>query len=276
MDSIVGLGNAGVAIVNKFAQYPQYKTYKLDVDIDCTSDTFSWKRPENYEDYERKCPSLTEFFNDIEGEILFVVGGGGKISVASLAILKYLKEHTLNVLYIKPDLQFLSHDAKLLHNMVYNVLQEYSRSGVFKRLYLVDNKVLETITPGVTIKNFYDKLNEAIVSTLHMINVFNHNDSITDTFMAPPKGASISTVGFVDPGKNQDKPFFLLDNVSDVVYYYAYNKLRLENEDNLFSQIKNSITEKNTEEVRLTYGIFETEYDQDYIYCVNHSSVIQT
>ena len=275
MDTIIGLGSAGCNIVDEFTKYSQYRGYKLDVDLKEGQYTFPLKRFGNLEDYERNCPDLTHFFEGVEGEILFVIGGAGKISSAALAILRYLKHCQINVLYIKPDLTFIGKEAKLLNNLTYNVLQEYARSGVFKRLYLVDNVILEKVTPDVTVKNFFHKLNEAVVSTFHMINVFNHIDSIADTFSEPPPGARISTIGFVNPEKNQDKMFFLLDNVSDVVYYYGYNKMKLEEEHNLFSEIKNSIMKKNSEGVRITYGIFETDYNQDYIYCINHSSVIQ-
>ena len=30
MDTVIGLGKAGCAIADKFAQYPQYKTFKID------------------------------------------------------------------------------------------------------------------------------------------------------------------------------------------------------------------------------------------------------
>ena len=41
------------------------------------------------------------------------------------------------------------------------------------------------------------------------------------------------------------------------------------------SEIKKTISSKKKEDVRVTYGIFETDYEQDYIYCLNHTSVIQ-
>lgn len=206
---------------------------------------------------------------------VFVVGGGGKISSAALGILKQIKNYKLNVLYIKPDLSFLGREEYLLDKMLFHVFQEYARSGVFKRLWLVDNPKLEKIIPPTSIKNYYDNLNDAIVSTIHMVNVFNHIESVTDTFATPPDAARISTIGFVNPEKNQDKMFFLLDNVSDVVYYYGYNKMKLEDGNNLLSQVKASIKKKTKEGVRVSYGIFETNYEQDYIYCVNHSSLIQ-
>ena len=72
-----------------------------------------------------------------------------------------------------------------------------------------------------------------------------------------------------------DHVFFSLDNVSDIVYYYTHNKEKLESDFELMGKIKEAVSEKKEEGLRVTYGIFETDYEQDYIYCLNHSSVIQ-
>ena len=69
--------------------------------------------------------------------------------------------------------------------------------------------------------------------------------------------------------------FFSLDNVSDIVYYYTHNKNKLESDFELMNKIKKAVASKKVDVSRVTYGIFETDYEQDYIYCLNHSSVIQ-
>lgn len=275
MDTVIGLGRAGCAIADAFAQYSQYKTYKIDTGLQVSESTFALKECQKIEDYEKNCPDMSQFLEGVSGDILFVVGGGGKVSLASLSILESLKEHKINILYIKPDEDFLGSEGKLINNLVYNVFQQYARSGVFNRLYLIDNALVEKAIPPSSLKNYYINLNEAIVSSMHMINVFNHIPSVTDTFSSLPVAARISTIGFVEPKKNIDKMFFSLDNVTDRVYYYACNKARLENENNLFGEIKNALKRKMEPGVRLSYGIFETDYEQDYIYCVSHTSVVQ-
>ena len=275
MDTVIGLGKAGCAIADSFGEYSQYKAYKIDIGLSPSANTFSLKEGQNIEDYEKNCPDASKFFEGVSGDILFVVGGGGKSSLASLSLLESLRHCNISVLYIKPEEDFLAAEGKLINNLVFNVLQEYARSGIFDRLYLVDNVLVEKAIPPTSLKNHYINLNEAIVSSLHMINVFNHIPSVTDTFSSLPIGTRISTIGFVEPKKNVDKMFFSLDNVSDRVYYYACNKMRLETENNLFGEIKNSLKRKMEADVRVSYGIFETDYDEDYIYCVAHTSAIQ-
>ena len=104
MDTIIGLGNAGCNIVDKFAKYPQYLTYKLDVGLKRTPTTFPLKQHEKFEDYEEKVPSLKAFFKELTGEILFVVGGSGKVSSASLSILEYLKKYKIKTKFLSMEM----------------------------------------------------------------------------------------------------------------------------------------------------------------------------
>ena len=132
-------------------------------------------------------PTLQHFFRGVRGDILFVVGGGGKISSAALATLSYLKNKcNISVLYIRPELSLLNEVQTKLEKLVFNVFQEYARSGVFKRLYLISNEEVESVLGGVSIKNYYNKINQMIVSTLHMINVYDNNESLTNTFSDLP------------------------------------------------------------------------------------------
>jgi hypothetical protein len=276
MDAVIGLGNAGCNIVDEFAKYPQYKTYKIDVGLEKTKTTFPLEERKRVEEYESKLPNLKYFFRGLRGEILFVVGGGGKISSASLAVLKHLKNKCkISVLYVRPSLGVLNEQQSKLQRMAFGVFQEYARSGVFERLYIVSNEEIEHMLGGISIKNYYNKINEIVVSTLHMINVYKNNKSITNTYGDLPLGARITTFGMYDEKENEDKMFFSLDNISDVVYYYAYNKNRLETDSTLMADIKRNIEQNKFEEIRATYGIYETDYEQDYVYSLYHTSEIQ-
>ncbi|SVE03572.1 uncharacterized protein METZ01_LOCUS456426, partial [marine metagenome] len=216
MDTIIGLGNAGCNIADKFAKYSQYLTYKLDVGLKRTKTTYPLKKYQKFEDYEEKLPSLKTFFKEVDGNILFVVGGSGKVSSASLSILQYLKKHKINILYIKPELSLLNESQTQLERLTYNVFQEYTRSGIFERMYIVSNEEISQIVGDISVKNYNEKINEMIVSTIHMINIYKNNESVTDTFCELPVGARLTTIGLLDLEKNKDRMFFSLDNISDV------------------------------------------------------------
>ena len=54
-------------------------------------------------------------------------------------------------------------------------------------------------------------------------------------------------------------------------YYYAINKKKLETDGDVLKKIRKQIENK----IETSYGIYATEYEQDYIYTVAHSSEIQ-
>jgi len=290
MDSVVGIGEIGCNIADGFSNYSQYKVYKINVDDDLDSTDWSWasydvdensgyekdgvyrfRKQDSPEQYEKNCPNLGHFFRNIKGEVLFVVSGSDSVSAATLAILQQIKDCDINILYIKPELESLSPD-KIKHEwVVFNVLQEYARSGVFKRIYLVNNSEIEKHLGEVPVIGYYDRLNEMIVSTFHMINVYNHNEPEVSTFSEPDKINRISTIGFVNFENGEKKLFYSLDEVKELCYYYAINKKKLEEDGELFKKIKDQV--KN--DVKTGYGIFATKYAEDYSYVVAHSSEIQ-
>lgn len=273
MDTVIGLGEAGCNIADQFARYSQYKIYKIDCGLEGLRQEGVYNMPwqDSPERYEEKCPDMTNFFKDVSKDVLFVVGGSGNISGAALSILQYIKHCNINILYIRPDLESISVTKMKQEWVTFNVLQEYARSGVFNRIYLVDNSKVEENLGNVPVIGYYDKLNSMIVSSLHMINVYNHINSVVDTFSEPLAGRRISTIGIHDSKNNQNNLFYLLDNVSEMRYYYAINQEKLETDGDILKKVREQIKG----EAEASYGIFATNYDQDYVYTVAHSSEIQ-
>ena len=273
MDTVIGLGQAGCNIADEFAKYDQYKIFKIDCGLEGLQQEGVYDMPwqDSPERYEEKCPDLSKFFKDVTGEVLFVLGGSGNISGAALSILKHLKHCDINILYIRPDLESITVTKVRQEWVVFNILQEYARSGVFKRIYLVDNSKVEEYLGDVPVIGYYERLNNMIASTLHMINVYDHIEPVVDTFSRPLSGRRVSTIGFYDEKNNENKLFYLLDNVGEMRYYYAINKEKLETDGDILKKIREQIKS----EVDTSYGIFSTNYDQDYVYTVAHSSDIQ-
>ena len=273
MDTIIGLGAAGCNIADEFAKYSQYKIYKIDNGLDGLRQEGIYDMPwqDSVERYEEKCPDMTNFFKGLSGDVLFVLGGSGNISGAALSILEYIKHCNINILYIRPDLESISITKKNQEWVVFNVLQEYARSGVFERIYLVDNSKVEENLGNVPVIGYYDKLNSVIVPSLHMINVYNHIGSVVNNFSKPLSGRRISTIGFYDVENNENNLFYSLDNVGEMRYYYAINREKLETDGDILKKVREQIKG----DTEASYGIFATNYEQDYVYTVAHSSEIQ-
>ena len=273
MDTVIGLGEAGCNIADEFAKYSQYKIYKIDSGLVGLKQEGVYDMPwqDSTERYEEKCPDMTNFFRGLSGDVLFVLGGSGNISGAALTILEHIKHCNINILYIRPDLDSINIIKQRQEWVVFNVLQEYARSGVFERIYLVDNSKVEQALGKVPVIGYYDKLNSVIVSSLHMINVYNHIGSVVNTFSKPLAGRRISTIGFYDTKNNENNLFYSLDNVGEMRYYYAINREKLETDGDILKKVREQIKG----DTEASYGIFATNYEQDYVYTVAHSSEIQ-
>ena len=147
METIIGLGNAGCSIAEKFLQYPQYSIYLLDSEKRTTPGArfHLIKEQSSHEEYERACPNLEYYFSDINSSCLLIVGGSGTISGTSLRILEQLSHLNVSVLYVRPDTELLSQTKRLQNNVVFGILQEYARSGVLEKFYVVQNSKLVDI-----------------------------------------------------------------------------------------------------------------------------------
>ena len=80
---------------------------------------------------------------------------------------------------------------------------------------------------------------------------------------------------FTSKEKNEESFFFPLDSVTDRCYYYAINKVVLEEDGKLFGTIKEQVRERSLSEDRVSYKVYSTKYTENLCYCVAHSNQIQ-
>jgi len=273
--NIVGIGSAGCNIASHFGEYPQYEIYKIDVGIEGER-CYSVPHCETAEEYEAvKLPRMKTFFKGMKGETLVVVGGSGKISCASLRILENIKKLPISILYIKPDMTLLNGSSLLRERVVFGVLQEYTRSGVFEKMYLVSNEMLDEILDGAPIIGYHERLNEILVPTFHMLNVFSNNEPIIGKIEKPKITHRIVTLGLYDPDQNQEKKFFSLDNVREKCYIYGINEEKLKNDGKLFKKIMSQVKSKSEENVKISYAVYSTNYDYDIAYVIERTPYVQ-
>jgi len=273
--NIVGLGDAGCNIASTFAQYPQYKIYKINLDIEGEG-CYNIIKCETAEQYETvSLPKIKSFFKGIKGETLFVVAGSGKISCASLRILESLKKLPISILYVEPDMDVLTQTQELQERVVKSVLQEYTRSGVFEKMYIVSNPKIESTIGGAPIIGYYDKLNETLVSTIHMINVCENTKPVIGKIPGPKITHRIVSLGMLDIEKSEEKMFFSLDNPRERCYIYSINEERLKTDEGLFTRLKNQIKSKSQENLNISFAVYANDFGYDLGYILERTPHIQ-
>jgi hypothetical protein len=274
--NIIGLGQAGYNIAETLSQYHQYNVYKIDVGAK-GHQCYDVEEQEDPESYEENSPDLGSFFKGTKGETLFIIGGSGHISAMCLRIMEQIKDKCeLSVLYIRPDTSLLSKNKSLHENSTFNILQQFARSGLLKMLYLVSNTNLEKILGNVPIIGYNSKINELLVSTIHMINVFRNSEPVMGKIEDPEEKCRIATVGISDIEGSEEKSFFSLDRTKEKCYIYSINEERLKTEGDLRKKIVSTVkAQAETEDMKVSFGVFPTNYEQDYCYILNYTSIIQ-
>ena len=271
--NVIGLGTAGCNIARKFAKYPQYNICTIDA---AEGADVKVRERSTHEKYDEYFPKIRKKIKLSDEDCLVAVCGAGKISGGVLKLLQQLADHETSVLYIQPDLALLSEVQKTQEKIVRNILQEYARSGLLKRIYLVDNILLQKGVGEVPIWGYFDTLNQALVNTLHMINVFKYSSPVLGNFIDPSELSRIATIGVMDLENDEEKWFFNLTNPRDVVYYYGINEEMLKTDGSLFKQITEFVKSKVQEKISVSYGVFQTTYEQKYCYCIKYSSMVQS
>jgi hypothetical protein len=272
MDTIIGLGKAGCNIARKFEKYSQYEIFKLDTSFFDENNYYRLEKHQKPEDYEANCPDLTYFFKYARGNTLFITSGASSVSLATLNILSQLKDKCkLSVLYVKPNMGALVGQSKLIERSVYFILQEFARSGALESLYVVENEKIEKLLGGLPVIGYYDRINDTIVSIIHMINVFDNTESVINTFSDMHETSRIATFGIINPQTGEENSLFDLDNVREKRYYYAVPEEKLKTDNQLLSKVREQVgNEQGT-----SYGIYSTKYQVEYIYSVSRSSQVQ-
>jgi len=276
MSSVIGLGEVGSAVANEFKKYPPYTVYTITVGDKRTYGKKTYiKKQKTAEKYEEKCPSLKNFLKNVKGDVLFIVDGAELASAASLRILSHIKQCNITILYVKSETKFLSAEEKMNEATVRGVLQEYARSAVFEKIILVDVPIIANTLSGLTVKNYHSKIRESLASTLHMVEVFSRSKPALGSEKAPHPAARLVTVGHMDMKTGKENLFFPLDYPRERCYYYAINEDKLENDSSLLDKINEQVSAAAHDNMDVSYGIYSTQYEKDYVYVVSRSSAIQ-
>lgn len=278
MMSVVGIGNGASAIAMKFKEHAQYSIYCLNDKVKKTSkENFKLKSFNSPEEYEDNIPNLKKFFKDVDNHVQVFIMGSSQSSNYSLGILEQIKDKKVDVFYIKPDIELLAEGPSKIEKVVGGILQEYARSGLLHSLTIISNEAVEqAMGDTVPIKNFYDSLNKTIVSAIHFINYFTHNEPEIGNVSRPQEINRIRAIGFASVEKLQEKWFFQLDNPREICYYLCVNDKKLESDGGLHKRIVENLKRKNSNAyLRHSYAIYETFHEQDFGLCVAHTNAIQ-
>ena len=278
MKTILGIGTAGSNIVAQLGQYKVYQPYTIQTE---TKKTTKYKfnlpeldGPEAYEAMDTT--KLEKWLTTIEKQCTVFLCGASNSSGITLRALEILhkKGVKLEVVYFMPEIEVLSEEKTLQERACRGILQNYARSGLFEKICLVSNLHLEKIAGTTNVIEYFDQINHVFTSTYYMMDVFRNTKPITSTFKRQKESCRVTTIG-LDSVDGEQKLFFPFTQEVEMVYYYGINEDKLKTEENLFRTLTNKVKSKITEQRKVSFGIYSTQYEDDYVYVEAFSPKIQ-
>ena len=271
--NIIGLGTAGSQVANIFNDWPQYEVLCVDTEDKGYKNFFKVQKQATHEDYENSF-TATDLVA-LEGPITFFVCGAGNISGLSLRLLEGLKSKDITIFYIKPDLDSLSKEAQTRHKITFGIMQQYARSNVFSKMYVVENKNVESILDNISITDYWKNINHAIANTYHMINYFDNTEPLLSTFSSLGKTSKIATFSVVNFDTLKEKCFYDLQKPRFKRYFFGVNKRTMQNEKDLLQKIREFVKEQTDENTHSSFSFYSTDYEHNYVYAEHCASMIQ-
>lgn len=275
MINIIGLGDMGCKLADEFAKSSNYDVYKIGIGLSKTKRTRGIKKEKNLENYEKNVPPMKHFFKELTGRSIFIVNGGEPVSLATLRILEHTRPWSTSVVYIQPDLSALNEESKKAENVVFNVLQEYARSGAISKVIIISAEKIEEAMGEVPIIGYEETFINYIFSSLNLINYFEHQEPVLSVDSDGVDWSRIMTISMVSLQDAAEKKFFDLQDVRERMYFCGINENELRNDNKLLTRLKELIDSQREGDQRTSYRVYSTTYEEPHVFCVQSSAMIQ-
>lgn len=265
---LVGLGEAGKNIVTLFK--PHSKNYKIII----LDENDGIDKKDSVEQYDEEPIKLKQRGLKSHTEAAMFVCGSGKIAGATLRVLETLKSYRTTVFYIVPDLEFCSKEEKRRHRVHFNVLQEYSRSGMIDEMVILDNKVMFEIVGHGPALNYYEKVNFFIYNTIQNLMYMKHVDAVFGRLHEKKDISRISTIGIGSIDSDDEKLLFELDNITESMYMMNVDEEDMNNDQNLIPTCQQIVRDNKSKERETSFSIWLTD-TENHFYSTHYTHFLQ-
>ena len=156
-----------------------------------------------------------------------------------------------------------------------NILQELSRSGVFKRMYLFSNDRISKILGDVPLSQYYSTINDSVSSIFHTLNYLKNNKPLMSNFYETPDHFNISTYGIMKNLLDSDEEMLYdIRNVREKKYYFFISEKTLQERKDLLQYVSAKINQDGFK-IDASYAIYQSDLEEDYVYIECHTNFIQ-
>ena len=264
---MVGLGEAGKNIVNLFKAHT--KNYKIIV----LDEGEGIKKQSCVEDYDAEPVILPQRGLKSHDEAFLFLCGSGKIAGSCLRVLEALKAFKTTVVYLVPDVEFLSDREKKRHRVHFGVLQEYARSGMIDEILILDNKVLfQHAGAGTTLK-YYDKVNYFVYNAIQNLMYCRHVKPDFGKLHEKKEISRISTIGMAKL-EEEEKLLFSLDNITETCYNINIDEEDLNNDESIIPKCQQIVRDNKEKNRNTSFAIWKSSEDNSF-FSIHYTHYIQ-
>jgi len=266
---VLGIGEAGKNIASQVAQISNLRGVSVDTDG-------LVPKKKTHEEYEKSGRSIAKKLKlPKDKDVTVVVCGAGKVSGVTLSLLETLKDRNITIVYVVPDPFMLSKTQKLQHKVVFGVLQEYARSGLFTSMYILSNKDIEDFVGTSAISNMYEKINSMIANFIVSLHWFENTEPTLGSIHEPKDISRIRTVSIKEVGSDSENSFYDLKNITEIGFYYSVSKETIESEENFLTNIRERVILYNKNKIDCSFGVWQNESDTSFVYSIKYTHFIQ-
>lgn len=274
MKTIICLGNKACEIGEYFESYGNYKVKLIDKDIE-GDNCYSLVRQTSAEAYEQNVPVMSEFFSDISDDILFITSSDCEVLSCSLRILEQIKHKNISIFYLRTDRSFLSKNGVLQDRAAFNIFQEYTRSGLFKNIFLFDETLIDLFLDEAAVKDYFAAYLRFICDIIIYYELTKTEEAIIDNTFPASDPSRICTFGFYDLEKNEEHLTYNFNFVDTKNYHFFLSEETLNNDKKIMKNIKEKIKNKTLDNMQISYSIRKTDHQKDFCFVICFSKAIQ-
>lgn len=274
MHTVICLGKKACDIGEIFENSDKFIVKLIDINIE-GENCFCLEKQQTPEMYENNTPLMNKFFQDITDNVLFLTSGDTEVASCSLKILEQINNKNLSVIYIRPNSDFLTQKNILQDKLIFNVFQEYARSGLFKHLFLFSDSCIENILSDIAISDYDFKYNELIFNSIKNYINIKDLEPIIDNTHTPSDITRIISFGYYDLISDKETLFYNITNSEYKIYNFFINDQKLKSDKSLHKEIKEKIKFKNSNYTKNSYSIRSISAEQSFCYVVAYSKFIQ-
>jgi hypothetical protein len=274
MQTVICLGPKACDIGELFEKDSDFQVKLIDKEIE-GDNCLGLEKQKTPEDYEKSVPDMSGFFKDAHDEILFITTGECDVLSCSLKILQQIKDKNITIIYLRPNADFLGRQGTLQDKMAFNIFQEYTRSGLFKKLFIINEENIEQhLLNEMPITEIYEAYLKMIHNFVLNLN-FIESEPLINHFSPPKDISRICTFAFYDLHTNSEVSMYNFNLIDDKVYHFFLTEDTLKTNTKIMREIKDKLKNKVLDGMKVSYTIYSTSGDTDYCFVVYYSKAIQ-